>query len=325
MFSVLLLSVGSVVDVRHAPLLSFMTERGASIGSIELKKSRIGAGNGAFVTKDVDKDEILFTVPKSACIGLYTACGDLEVGEKLAQLAVRGQGAATAVVAGYLAKEWLSKGPEGEYGAYLAMLPWDAEWQPEGEQEQDHVLWWSESQIDSLEGSEAFEDAVGLREQVALACKVHRGLIGKPVRDAYKRNGMNMWDIWKADEDNDRAVRGAFVSILSRAFFKESSEDEENRLVPLLDLLHHSAEPNVVHRVEGDSAEDDLIVRARQPLEAGTELANCYDGGELSDAKFLSRFGFVPGCSVGEFVESIKSPGIFYSAESYGVGGGKYK
>jgi hypothetical protein len=175
-----------------------------------------------------------------------------------------------------------------------------------------------------LEGSEAFEDAVGLREQVALACKVHRGLIGKSVRDAYKRNGMNLWDIWKADEDIDRAVRGAIVSILSRAFFQENSEDEENRLVPLLDMLQHSPEPNVVHRVE-DGEDGDLIVRARQTLEAGTELLNCYDGGELSDAKFLSSFGFVPGYTVGEFVQQIKSPGIFYSPESYGVGGGKYK
>ena len=172
-----------------------------------------------------------------------------------------------------------------------------------------------------MEGSEAFEDAVGIREEVALACKVHRGLIGKAVRDAYKRNGMNLWDIWKADEDIDKAVRGAFVSILSRAFFQE---DEESRLVPLLDMLQHSPEPNVVHRVEED-ADGDWVVRARSPLKAGTELLNCYDGGELSDAKFLSRFGFVPGCSVGEFVATIKSPGMFYSAESYGVGGGKYK
>ena len=146
----ILLSLGSVVDVRHAPLLSYMTQRGATIGPIQLKKSTIGAGNGAFVTEKVEKDDILFTVPKSACIGLYTACGDLEVGDKLAQLTVRGQGAATVALAGYLAKEWLSNGPEGEYGPYLAMLPWDAEWPPEGEQEQEHVLWWSESQIGKI-------------------------------------------------------------------------------------------------------------------------------------------------------------------------------
>lgn len=185
------------------------------------------------------------------------------------------------------------------------------------------MLWWSESQVDSLEGSEAFEDAVGLREQVATACKVCRGLIGKQVREAYKQSGKNLFDIWKADEDIDRAVRGAFVSILSRAFFQADSEDEENRLVPLLDMLQHAAEPNVRHAAEDESG--DVIVRALKPLAAGTELLNNYDGGELSDAIFLSRFGFVPGKSVGEFVETIKRPSIFYGAESYGIGGGKFK
>ena len=62
-------------------------------------------------------------------------------------------------------------------------------------------------------------------------------------------------------------------------------------------------------------------VRARAPLAAGTELLNCY--GELSSSKFLSRFGFVPGVEVGEYVSSIKSPGMVYSLEEWGIGGGK--
>ena len=134
---------------------------------------------------------------------------------------------------------------------------------------------------------------------------------------------------WRqADEDIERAVRGAFVSILTRAFAQEESDDEENRLVPLLDMLQHNAEPNVRHRseVDDETGEACVVVRARQPLKAGTELLNCYNDQLLDNpAKFLSRFGFVPGYSVGEFVATIKRPGIFYSPESYGVGGGKYK
>ena len=42
--SLVILSLGSVVDVRHAPLLSYMTGRGADIGPIELRKSSVGAG-----------------------------------------------------------------------------------------------------------------------------------------------------------------------------------------------------------------------------------------------------------------------------------------
>ena len=330
-----LLSLGAVVDVRHAPLLSYMAVRGAQIGPVELGKSVSGAGYGAFVTEDVEEDEVLFTIPKLACIGLYTACGDEEVGTSLARLAAAGgNGGATVALAGFLAKEWLCHGTEGEYGPYLAMLPWDAEWPPEGEQEQEHVLWWSESQIDSLEGSDAFEDALGLREEVALACKVCKGLIGKAVREGYKASGKNLWDIWTADDDIDRAVRGAFVSILSRAFAQGSEGGEEGgeaegedpaatrRLVPLLDMLQHAADPNVRYGSTPDG-DGSVVVKAKRALKAGEELVNCYDYGDsLSEGQFLSRFGFVPGQAVGDFVSTIQSPGPFYSPESYGVGGG---
>lgn len=120
----LMASVGSVVDVRHAPLLSFMAAKGAEIGPIELAKSRIGDGYGAFVTENVEEGDVLFTIPKSACIGIYTACGDLEVGDNLAKLTATGQGGATVALAGFLAKEWLCSKTQGEYGPYLAMLPW---------------------------------------------------------------------------------------------------------------------------------------------------------------------------------------------------------
>ena len=95
----------------------------------------------------------------------------------------------------------LCEGVEGRYGPYLSLLPWDAEWPPDGEQEQEHVLWWSEAQVDALYGSEAYEDAVGLRQQVALACKVHRSLLGASVRRAYRARGAKLWDLWRADDE----------------------------------------------------------------------------------------------------------------------------
>lgn len=298
--------VAAPVDPRHGPLLNYLAESGAQLGPVRLGKSTVGAGGGAFVTRAIDKDEPIFTVPAAACVGLYDACGDEEVGETLARLTASGQGGATVALAAYLAKEWLCSGAEGARGPYLAMLPWDAKWPPEGEQEQEHVLWWSEKQIDALVGSEAFDDAVGLREEVALAARVTRGLIGASVRKAYQERGEPIWKVWRADDDIDKAVRGAFVSILTRAFAQEDSEDEENRLVPLLDMLQHRDEPNVRHRTERDeeSGAECVVVRARRPLAEGEELLNCY--GELPPAKFLSRFGFVPGRSVGEFVASIR-------------------
>jgi len=297
-------------DPRHKPLLEWLEGCGTELGPVALGKSRVGAGFGAYATRDVAEGELLFSVPSTACVGLYDACGDAEVGEALARLIVKGQGGATVALAGILAKEWLCAGEAGPRGPYLAMLPWDAAWPPEAEQEQEHCLWWSEAQVDALEGSPAYADAVGIREEVAIAVKVLRSLIGASVRKAYQARGEPLWAQWRADEDIDKAVRGAFVAILTRSFTQEESEDEETRLVPLLDMLQHAAEPNVRHIQEDeDGVRQRVVVTARRPIAEGEELLNCYDGGELAPATFLTRFGFVPGREVGEFIESIQGKG----------------
>ena len=301
----------AAVDRRHEPLLAWLRSRGTQVGPITLAKSVVGAGCGAFASRAVDEGELLFSVPSSSCLGLYNACGDEEVGESLAKLVATGQGGATVALAGILVKQWLCTQDAGAYGPYLAMLPWDAEWPPEGEHEQEHVLWWSEAQVDDLDGSKAFADAVGLREEVALAAKVLKSLLGASVRRAYKARGEPVWNVWKADDDIERAVRGAFVAILTRAFTQEQAGDEEKRLVPLLDMLQHGAEPNVRHVAEEEEGGEDgarrVVVRARRPIEAGEELLNSYDWGDpLDDATFLTRFGFVPGSSVGSFVDAVR-------------------
>lgn len=148
-------------------------------------------------------------------------------------------------------------------------------------------------------------------------------------------------------------VRGAFVSILTRSFTQEGIEDEEKRLVPLLDMLQHAAaaESNVrlclhasstgfTHRaswvhapadaavpltadlllvylqvrhaqLEEEATEEEegsqrVVATARRPIAQGEELLMCYDDDEYEPETFLTRFGFVPGGEMGEFIASIK-------------------
>jgi len=112
--------------------------------------------------------------------------------------------------------------------------------------------------VDRLDGSAAYEDAVGIRSQVTLATKVLKSLLGAAVRKAYQDRNEPVWNVWKADDDIEKAVRGAFVAILTRSFTQEGTllEDqfatrvplpEEKRLVPLLDMLQHASDPNVKH------------------------------------------------------------------------------
>ena len=316
--SVAPLSLAVAADPRHGPLLSWMAQQGATLGPVVLGKSRCGAGYGAFASRDVAEGELLASLPSAACLSLYTALGDEEVGEALGTLVAKGQGGATVALAGIMAKEWLCAGEGGLRGPYLAMLPWDAAWPPEGEQEQEHVLWWSEKQVDDLDGSPAYADACDIRDEVNVAAKVIKSLIGASVRKAYReREDKAIWDQFKADDDIDRAVRGAFVSILTRAFAQEEQGDEEVRLVPLLDMLQHADEPNIRHVAEVDEATgaQRVVVTARRAIAADEELLNCY--GELDDAKFLTRFGFVPGKANGEYIASLQKGKLPFGFKLY--------
>jgi hypothetical protein len=119
------------------------------------------------------------------------------------------------------------------------------------------------------------------------------------------------------------AVVGAFVSLLTRSFQDDSVGDggvlENEKLVPLLDMLQHSDIPNLSHYTKNDPNELDygtVVVMARTNLAAGEELLNQYRP-ELDESmphhRFFTRFGFIPG--VQEPIVSLlreKSP-IFFA------------
>ena len=48
---------------------------------------------------------------------------------------------------------------------------------------------------------------------------------------------------------------------------------------------------------------------SRRRIAAGEELLNCYDAGELDEATFMTRFGFVPGRPMADWLESIGGKG----------------
>lgn len=79
------------------------------------------------------------------------------------------------------------------------------------------------------------------------------------------------------------------MTILTRSFLNEAESDQE-RLVPLLDMLQHSSStPNIMHC----TSEEFVDVRARLNLEKDTELVNSYSY-TLDPWNFFTRFGFVP-------------------------------
>jgi len=244
------------------------------------------------------------------------------------------------------------------WGPYMELLPWKR-----GINNQEHILFWNEAKIEELlRGSLCYTEARNLRREVSLSIQVLGPLLKRSVlmaRGELSTNplerlvSMLPWQRYQQNSNpnkpdlsevlDDRligdAIKGAFVTLLTRSFADDEDEDvgnagvntsgekvgdddvdvdvdEAEKLVPLLDLLQHSDTPNVRHSVVGSSDSDAMVeVRARIDIDPGSELWNQYRSEEdeaMPYSRFFTRFGFVPG--IGEPIVNLlldKSP-IFY-------------
>lgn len=302
-----------VTAQKYADLLAWLQEtKGGELNdSIELKPSTRGGGFGAFVTSDVPKDSLLFSVPRKACFTSDDAVTDEACGEAFRKVIEKaGPGGNTVVMAGYMAKEWLKAiedldngrnlAETSKFGPYLRTLPWER-----GVNSQEHILFWSDDEVETrLKGSMCYSESVALRDEVALATKIMNGIVSQTVREyrgELEDDGGFRWP-WQVDtqeksemlEGLPKATKGAFVAILTRAF--QDGEGDEEKLVPMLDMLQHSDEPNVSHAMRKD--DKTVEVRARRDLKAGEELLNQYRSEREESMpyhRFFTRFGFVPG------------------------------
>lgn len=299
---------------KYENLLDWLACQDAEISSkIEIRESIRGGGYGAFVNDDVRHDELLFTIPRAACITLSDALQDPSCGKAFQNLMQKaGPGSETVVMAGFLALERLkctnsssssSSRTPSPYKAYLETLSWSR-----GDNNQEHILFWEEDEVERrLEGSMCYGEAIDLRKEVQLAIRVLERIIGKAIQNEQPTTPGNndpgfQWPWQRKREDVSRlppveglaeAIEGAFVILLTRAF--QDNESHE-KLVPLLDLLQHADEPNISHIMR--KADGTVEVRARRDLQTGDELLNQYRS-ELEDTipyhRFFTRFGFVPG------------------------------
>lgn len=318
-----------VPEEKYSKLIGWLKSKDASVNDkIQIELSPFG-GFGAVVAEDVEEGELLFTVPRSACVTLKDAVTDPKCGEAFAKLIEKaGPGGNTVAMAGYMAKEYLvqkemQEGTEGatddsNFGPYLSTLPWER-----GVNSQEHALFWSEDDVEKyLPGTMCYDETVALRSEVDLAVKVINGIVASSVRAARgeetESSGFSWpWEMKQASsglvDGIDGAVKGAFVSLLTRSF-EDGDEDNGEKLVPLLDMLQHSKEPNVSHVMRKDDGT--VEVRAKRKLAAGDELLNQYREEEeekMPKHRFFSRFGFVPGASVQEIPQMLEDPtSIFY-------------
>ena len=246
------------------------------LGPIELRASLCGDGLGAYLTRAVEAQEVLFVVPAPAFVSISTALSHKSVGDALAQLWERCDDGGAAVLAGYVAHMLLN----GRPGPYLGVLPRTAD-------EQDHVLWWSEEELALLAGTSAFEEAAGLRSEAEVASQTL--CAGALAADVAAHGEAAVRD----------AVRAALVSVLSRAYGVRGADGRHAKaLVPMLDMLNHDVTPTVSYEFTGAAGDEAgasdalLVARSLCALGAGEELRVSY--GQQSDMVFSLHYGCAP-------------------------------
>jgi hypothetical protein len=323
-----------LTDSVYDNLLDWLEQaKGAKISvRIRIQPSTLcGGGHGVFVTDTVAAGELLFEIPRSACITMDDAINDPECGRAFQRVMERaGPGGNKVALAGFVAKERLlslynqqqqqqqqqgndsSSQQSSSFGPYLSTLPW-----AQGTNGQEHVLFWSNEKVDNyLSGSMCYEETKELRNEVETATRVLEGIMGKVIQK-YRGELVESsfsWPWQSSPQEKNKeftytkglpeAVTGAFVSLLTRSFEDPGTDDD--KLVPMLDLLQHSDTPNISHAMRADTKA--VQVRARRTLEAGEELLNQYrsEADEIMPYhRFFTFFGFVPG--IQEPVENLLS------------------
>ena len=300
-------TVVSPTQESYDALLDWLRLSGAVVNeAIEICPSSLGVGYGVKLTANVKKDEVLFTIPRNACFTLEDATSDPDCGKAFERLIEKaGQGANTVVMAAQMSLQYLqiqydmdtAKTTQNKWAPYFQTLPWKR-----NINNQEHVLFWSNEMVESLvKGSASYDEAVALRQEVDLAIKVTTGIVGNKLQKYRREEEESTFWPWQSKAPSvpppglSEAVKGAFVCLLTRAF-QDGDEGDEEKLVPLLDLLQHSNEPNIRHQML--KAGGTVEVRARRNIEAGEELLNQYRSEQddtMPYSRFWSRFGFVPG------------------------------
>ena len=320
----------SVDAAKYEILLDWVKSNGGEVNDkIVIQKSTQGCGFGAFTSGEVKEGDILFEIPRKACLTLEAATSDEKFGKAFKNLIEKaGPGGNTVVMAGFMAKEYLLAKEDAigssAWSAYFDTLPWER-----GINNQEHVLFWPEEKVEELlKGSMCYSEAKSLRQEVEFATNIMYKVLGPSIRVArgedVDEGGFNINRMlpWKAKppapeeppEGFPEAMKGAFVCLLTRAFQDDYDEDgDEEKLVPLLDMLQHSDTPNVRHAMR--KVDGTVEVRARCDIPSGTELFNQYRSEEeetMPYSRFFTRFGFVPGIT--EDMENLlrDKSSIFY-------------
>ncbi|KAL3801337.1 hypothetical protein HJC23_006947 [Cyclotella cryptica] len=307
----------------HSDMVSWLSRHPLTYISpkFHISPSELGGYGGFCSTTDsMQQNELIFRIPRECCVTFDDALNDKWCGEAFRAIRQkRDPDWSLLLIAGWIAKEYImadlySNNPSRreeqswndtiasriKHWPYLKTLPWKP-----GLLSQDHVLFWSEDEIETLlKGSLAYDDAILIKSRVQDAIRIMSdAAMGSWILEEMEEMAPGQSEGSNLIDGLERAVTGAYVIALSRSFAEEVECDKEDGttsievevlLVPLLDILQHSNNPNTML----ESYDDYIIMRARRAIQPGEELFHQYreeDDAIIPPHKFFTRYGFVPG------------------------------
>ncbi len=272
--------------------------------SIHISKSTAGHGHGLYTTNPIPANSIAFTIPLEKCITLDDVRTHPDLGKVLTimQEDLEEEEGPTASMSAYLASEILREhcaeweedaSLSGPYADYIKVLPTGR-----AVSQQDHVLWWNDEEVKRLfEGGAAYEKAMALREWVEMEGQIIEGMLVSDL--AEKGMGLSVSQV-------RGAVTNAFVNVLNRSLFL--GEQEEQMLVPVLDMCAHSSTPNVKADIDVDGEGTKcIVVKSTRDISAGEELTLHFYSTEFEGHEWYVMYGFIVPYLSGEETQKLQS------------------
>jgi hypothetical protein len=253
-----------------------------------IAKSKLGHGHGLYTAIPLAAKSVVFVIPLSKCITLDDVRSHPDLGKVLTimQEDLGEEEGAIASLSAFLASEMLREqcaeweedpSLSGPFADYIKILPTGR-----AVSEQDHVLWWSDEEVERLfGGGAAFDKAVALREWVQTEGEIIEGMLVSDL--AQKQMGLSVSQV-------RRAVTNAFVNVLNRSLFHQGGGDTP-RLVPVLDMCAHvTSDPNLICEIDDRG---DVVVKTTRDIAAEEELTIKFYSTDFEGHEWYVMYGFI--------------------------------
>jgi len=253
---------------------------------VSISKSTIGHGHGLYTAIPLPANTIAFTIPLEKCFTLENVRSHPDLGRVLTimQEDLGDEEGPIASLSAFLASEMLREqcaeweedlSLSGPYSEYIKILP-----SGRAVSEQDHVLWWSNEEVERLfQGGAAYDKAMALKDWVQSEGEIIEGMLVSDL--AQKMMGLSISQV-------RGAVTTAFVNVLNRSLFNEGGEQQ--RLVPVLDMCAHSCEPNLECMIDKCG---NVVVSTKRDIQAGEELSIKFYSTEFEGHEWYVMYGFI--------------------------------